>query len=406
MKLPGGSDSLLRGRLLLLTTLAGFLAIGLGCSKKAAPAPKPTVQVTAAIQQDVSVYTEATGQLQGALNVEVRAKVDGFLESMPIKEGQKVKKGDLLFTIDSRTPAAAVDQAKGALARAQAAWDKAKADVARFKPLAASQAISQQELDNALSAERAAKATYDAAKADVTAASVNLGYTKVTAPMEGVVGTTSVNPGALVTANTLLTSISQTEKMKIEVALPERDYIKLSGMINAAATRDLKAAAKNPKSVLILADGSTYGHKGYVETVDRAIDASTGTLKIRILFPNPEGLLRPGQFGKIRGATETMTGAILVPQRAVQEVQGSYNVAVVGADQKVELRAVKTGARSGTWWVISEGLKPGEKVIVEGLQKVRNGLEVVAQPAPAEEMPPAAAGSAPAQAPAAPTPGK
>lgn len=390
---------------LLLSSIAGLFLFSTGCSKKAVAAPKPAVQVLSAIQQDVAVYAEATGQLQGALNVEVRAKVDGFLETMPIKEGQKVKKGELLFTIDSRTPAAAVDQAKGTLARAQAAWDKTKADVARFKPLAASQAISQQELDNALSAERSAKATYDSAKADVTAASVNLGYTKVTAPMDGIVGTTSVNPGALVTANTLLTSISQTEKMKIEVAFPERDYIKYAEKINAATTRDLKQVEKNAKAELLLSDGTLYAKKGWVETVDRAIDATTGTLKIRLIFPNPDGTLRPGQFGKIRGSMDQMTGAILVPQRAVQEVQGSFNVAVVGADNKVELRSVKAGTRTGTWWVINEGLKAGERVIVEGLQKVRNGVEVEAQPAAAEPLPPIPSKPTAAPAPT-PAPGK
>lgn len=366
------------------------IIIGTGCSKKAPEATKPAVLVTAAVQQDVGVFMEYTGQLQGGLNVEVRAKVDGFLETMPIKEGQKVKVGDLLFTIDSRTPAAAVDQAKGTLARAQAAWDKSKADVARFKPLAATQAISQQELDNALSAERATKATYDAAKADLAAAAVNLGYTRVTAPMEGLVGTTSVNPGALVTANTLLTSISQIERMKIEVALPERDYIKFSQKVNTAAARDPKIAEKNATAELILSDGSVYGRKGWVETVDRAIDASTGTLKVRLIFANPDGQLRPGQFGKIRAATDKVVGAILVPQRAVQEVQGSYNVVVIGADNKAELRNVKAGARAGTWWIITEGLKPGEKVVVEGLQKVRNGMEVTPQPSPAEPLPPVA----------------
>jgi membrane fusion protein (multidrug efflux system) len=401
------NSSMLKQRVgtLLLSSLMGLLVLSLGCSKKAPVAPKPTVQVTSAIQQDVAVFTEATGQLQGALNVEVRAKVDGFLQSMPIKEGQKVKKGELLFTIDSRTPAAAVDQAKGALARAQAAWDKAKADVARYKPLAASQAISQQELDNALSAERSAKATYDSAKADVTAASVNLGYTKVTAPMDGIVGTTGVNPGALVTANTLLTTISQTDRMKIEVAFPERDYIKYAEKINQAATRDIKQVEKNGKAELLLSDGSVYAKKGWVETVDRAIDASTGTLKIRLMFPNPEGTLRPGQFGKIRGSLDQLTGAILIPQRAVQEIQGSFNVAVVGADNKVELRSVKAGARTGTWWVISEGLKAGEKVVVEGIQKVRNGVEVEPQPAAAEPLPPVPSNSAAAPAPT-PAPGK
>ena len=374
-------------RFLVLGTITGLALLTLDCSKKPAAPPKLDVLVAVVQQADVPIYAELTGQLDGALNVEVRAKVDGFLKTMPIQQGQLVKKGELLFTIDARAPEAAVEQAKGSLAQAKAALDKAKADVARLKPLIKVGAVSQQDIDNAAAAEKAAQANFDATKGTLAAANVNLGYTRVTAPMDGLVGNTSLSPGALINANTLLTTISQTDRMKIEVAIPERAYIRMAEKINALTEKKVKDPAKTANLELILADGSVYGIKGWVETIDRAIDPLTGTLKVRALFPNPKGLLRPGQFGKIRSVSEQRENATLIPLRALVETQGAFSVAVVGADNKVEMRRVKPGPRLKVWCVLEDGVKPGEKVIVEGVQKVRPGQEVTPKAAPVEPLP-------------------
>lgn len=365
----------------------GVIVFPIGCSKKHQAPPKLEVLVAEVVQRDVPIYAELTGQLDGALNVEVRAKVDGFLKTMPIQQGQLVKKGDLLFTIDARAPEAQVDQAKGSLAQGKAALDKARTDVARLKPLIKVGAVSQQDIDHAAAAEKVAQANYDAAKGALDAANVNLGFTRITAPMDGLVGSTSLSPGSLINANTLLTTISQTDKMKIEVAIPERAYIRLAEEINALTGKKEKDPAKNASLELILADGSLYGQKGWVDTIDRAIDPLTGTLKVRVIFPNPKGLLRPGQFGKIRSVAEQREKALLIPLRALIETQGTYSVGVVGADNKVELRRVKPGPHLKAWCVMEEGVKPGEKVIVEGAQKVEPGQEVTMKPAQAEPLP-------------------
>ena len=361
---------------LLLVCL--FLAAGVGCSKKEAPPPPPPpeVQVAEVIQKDVPIYVELVGATLGSEDIEIRARVEGYLISMLFTEGSFVRKGQPLYKIDPEPFQVAVDEAKASLATAQARLDKTDNDVARYTPLAKQQAVSQQELDNALSAQQAAKAQVDAHKAAVAQAQLNLGYTNITSPVEGVIGTTQKKVGSLVGRgeSTLLNTVSQINPILFRCAIAEAEYLRL-----ARREASGKPGQKQGNVELILADGTIFPHKGRLDAIERAVDTTTGTLTGQFTFPNPERLLRPGQYGKARFVTDIKEGAVLVPQLAVQEIQGIYNVMVVKPDATVEQRTVKAGERVGNLWVIDSGLKPGERVIVEGLQKVQPGAKVVAK---------------------------
>lgn len=390
------------------------------CSKKEEPKAPPVPEVTVAevVQRDVPIGGELTGTLRGFEDVEIRARVEGYLKSVDYKEGSEVKKGQLLFTIDDQPYRAKLAEAKGELARAQASFSKADLDVKRFAPLAAERAISQAELDNAQAARRSAQAQVDAARANAEKASLDLGYTRIAAPVSGLAGKAERKVGDLVGKGepTLLTTVSSIDPIRVSVNIPEALYLRYAG--RAAEGGDGGPAAKAPADggaaapaaaeeqgpQLVLADGSVYPQRGKVILVDRAVDPTTGTLRIDLGFPNPKKTLRPGLYGKVRYREETRTGALLVPQRSVQELQGQFTVVVVNAEGKAETRKVKPGARAGTLWILEEGVRPGEKVIVEGVQKVRDGVTVKATVVPAE--PPAAppAGGA-APAPAAPPAG-
>jgi membrane fusion protein (multidrug efflux system) len=320
------------------------------------------------------------GQTQGYQDVEIRARVEGFLETMDFREGSFVNKGALLYTIDRKPLEAAVAQAKADQSTAQARLEKATNDVNRYTPLVAKQAVSRQELDDARAAQDAARSQVDAAKAAVDKATLDLGYTRVTSPIAGLVGTTLVKPGNLVGRgqNTLLTTVSQIDPMLFRVGLTEADYLKIA----KRSSRD-GGAPKVTGIELTLTDGTVHNHTGTVNNVDRAVDPATGTLGVQFAFPNPELLLRPGQFGRARVLIDTQVGALLIPQRAVQELQNLFSVAIVDASNKVAFRNVKVGQRVGSDWVIEDGLKPGERVVVEGLQRIRDGMTVEAKPAPA-----------------------
>ncbi len=379
----------------LFVALSGLVAIAVaGCKKEAPAGAPPEVYVADVVQRDVPVYMELVGQTRGFQDVEIRARVEGYLDRVAFTEGTFVSKGALLYLIDPLPLEAALANAKANLATAQARFEKSNNDVARLTPLAKQQAVSQQELDNALSAQDAARAQVDANKAAVDKATLDLGYTRITSPITGMVGTTQVKAGNLVGRgeSTLLTTVSQVDPILFRAGVSEAEYLKVAKRILEEG--GLKATRQRAEVDLILADGTVHRHKGFIDTVERAVDPTTGTLAIQFTFPNPERLVRPGQYGRVRGVNEMKKGALLVPQRAVIELQNLYSLAVVGAGNKVEFRNVKVGPRVDSLWLIEEGLKPGERVVVEGLQKVRDG--VVVSPKPAAAAPAGKGASEPA----------
>jgi membrane fusion protein (multidrug efflux system) len=352
---------------------AALLAVACG-KKEAPPPPPPQVKVAPVVQRDVPVYVDVIGQTRGSTEIEVRARVEGFLESVDYQEGSFVKKGQLLYTIDPRPFEASVAQAKGVQAEAQAQLARATQDVVRYEPLVAKNAISRQDYETAVQVQRAAEASLEAARAAVKRADLDLSFTRVEAPAAGIAGKTEVYPGTLVGRgqSTLLTRISQVDKIHVRVSVPERDYIEYSRKGAERASKGGPPLAFE----MVLSDGSVHPEKGTLVFVDRAVDAATGTILIEVAFPNPGAAVRPGQFARVRVAIDDKKGAILVPQRAVTEMQGVYNVAVVKPDDTIDLRMVKAAERVGTLWVIDEGLKAGERIVVEGVQKVRAGSKV------------------------------
>ena len=362
----------------LILALSGLVAtLAAGCGKKEAPvgAP-PEVYVADVVQKDVPVYMELVGQTRGSQDVEIRARVEGYLDKVAFTEGSFVRKGELLYQIDPKPLEATLANAKANLATAQARFEKTNNDVNRLTPLAKQQAVSQQELDNALSFQDAARAQVDAQKAAVDTATLDLGYTRITSPLDGLVGTTQVKAGNLVGRgeSTLLTTVSQTDPILFRAGISEAEYLKLAKRV--AEQGSPRTGQPKAEIELLLADGTVHPHKGRVDAIERAVDPTTGTLAVQFTFPNPGRVVRPGQYGRARFVMETKPGALLVPQRAVTELQNLYSLAVVGAGDKVEFRNVKVGPRVEGLWVIEEGLKPGEKVVVEGLQKVREGMVV------------------------------
>lgn len=361
------------------------------CTKEAPPPPPPPeVYTTDVVQRDVPVYLELVGQTFGFQDVDIRARVEGFLETVNFREGSFVRQGDLLYTIDRKPLEAILAAAKADQATAQARLAKAENDVKRYTPLVAKQAVSQRELDDAVAERDAAISQREAARAAAEKASLDLGYTRVTSPINGLIGTTQVKAGNLVGRgeSTLLTTVSQIDPALFKVGVTEADYLKV-------ARRDPSRQGGTPRAEgiqLTLSDGSVYKQTGRVTTVDRAVDPATGTLGLEITFPNPDQLLRPGQYGRARLLLDTRKGALLVPQRAVMELQGLYSVALVDAGGKVEFRNVTVGPRVDSLWVIEEGLKTGERVIVEGLQRVKPEMTVVAKPAPAQAAEPGRGG--------------
>jgi membrane fusion protein (multidrug efflux system) len=361
----------------LIVALSGLVATTVaGCKTEAPAAAAPEVYVADVVQKDVPVYLELVGQTRGFQDVEIRARVEGYLNRVAFTEGTFVTKGTLLYEIDPLPLQAALANAKAQLATAEARLQKTNNDVSRLTPLAKQQAVSQQELDNALSAQDAARAQVDAQKAAVDKATLDLGYATIKSPLDGFVGTTQVKAGNLVGRgeSTLLTTVSQVNPILFRAGVGEAEYLRIAKKV--LEDGGLRATRQKAEVELLLADGTVHAHKGSLDTIERAVDPTTGTLALQFAFPNPERLVRPGQYGRVRGVTETKTGALLVPQRAVQELQNLYSVATVAPDNKVAFRNVKVGPRVDGLWLIEEGLKPGEKVVVEGLQKVRDGMVV------------------------------
>ena len=367
-----------------LLVLAGVSGAFVSACKQEAPAPAvqgpADVLVIETKAEDVPVYAEFIGTLDGNVNAEVRARVPGYVTSVDYKEGAPVKAGQVLFTIDPVLAQAKATQAAGEMATAQAALAKADRDVERLKPLAATNAVSRQELDNAIAAQLLAKAQITGAEGSLQTARANLGYTKVTSPIDGIAGLAKVRTGNLVgqVDATLLTTVSQLDPVRARFTISEQLYLRFAAELQRIAS-DQSAASKLE---LILADGSVYSKPGRLAIVDRQIDPTTGTLTLEALFPNPEQILRPGQYAKVRTITELRKGAVVVPQRAVRELQGMTQLFVVGAGDKVELRTVTMGPRVGSNWVVEGGVKAGERVIVEGLQKARAGAVVAPRVVP------------------------
>jgi membrane fusion protein (multidrug efflux system) len=347
-------------------------------SQPKATAAPPEVAVVTVAQRDVPIYSEWVGTLQGYINAQIQPRVTGYLIAENYKEGSFVKKGELLFEIDPRPYQAALDQAKAQVQQAEAALEKTEIDVKRLTPLARDKVVSQQELDNAVHAYLANKAAVAAAQAGVAQAELNLNFTKVRSPIDGLAGSAQVQIGDLVAANSPLTTISTINPIKVYFSVSEQEYLNYVKENPDPAERAAKE--QHTSLELVLADGSLYPDKGKFSFADREVDPKTGALRLQGLFPNPSNLLRPGQFGRVRAAVKTKRGGLLIPQRAVTDLQGTYQVAVVGADNRVHIRPVKVGERAGSMWIVEEGLKPGERVVAEGVQKVKEGLAVNPKP--------------------------
>jgi len=373
------------------TKLAAALLLAGACARKEASPPPPVeVQVVPVVQMDVPVVGEWIGTLDGSVNADIRPKVEGYLLRQLYKEGQFVRRNDPLFEIDPRQFRAALEQARGSLARAEAQLSKADRDVERFTPLAAQRAISQQELDNALAAERDGRGGLAAARAAVDQAALNLGWTRVTSPIDGIVGIARTQVGDLVSTQTVMATVSTVDPIRVTFGISEREYLPRAALINRA---NYSTTERGPALELILDDGSVFPQKGKAVLVDRDVNVKTGTLTIKGFFANPHNILRPGQYAHVRAELDVRRGALVVPQRAVTELQGGTRVAVAGADGKAEFRTVETGPRVGEQWIIEKGLKAGENVIVSGLQYLRPGTPVTAKAAPAATPSPAAEAS-------------
>ena len=367
-----------------------------GCGQRDPQATKPMavdVEVAQVQQQDVPIYGEWIGTLDGLVDADVKAQVTGYLLKQTYVEGSFVKKGQLLFQIDPRPFQAALDQAKALLEQARAQLVNAEANqqqaqlnVDKYAPLAKEQAASQQDLDNATQTNVAAKAVIvntkaaiQAAQAAVESAQINLDFTRLSAPIDGIVGQALLQVGALLTPGSgTVTTVSTVDPIKVFFTVSEQEYLEFNRQYPTEATR--QAEVNRMPLELILADSTTYAKKGKVYFADRAVNQNTGAIRIAGLFPNPGNILRPGQYARVRAATSIKRGALLVPQRAVTELQGSYQVAVVDNENKVSIQPVKVGERIGSMWIIAEGLKPGDRVIVEGMLKARPGAQVNPKP--------------------------
>src|SRR5579862_1582230 len=356
---------------LVLLLAAVLSALGCGNTNPATAVTTSEVEVASVLQEDVPIFSEWVATLDGYVNAQIQPQVTGYIIRQTYKEGSLVRKGQILFQIDPRPFQAVLDQANAQLAQTQAQLGKTEMDVGRDTPLAKERAIAQSQLDNDIQANRAAKAAVKAAEAQVEQAQLNLEFTEVKSLVDGMAGIAQVQIGNLVNPATVLTSVSQINPIKAYFSISEQEYIHFADRINTEAQED--TPSNGPPFELILADGSVYPYKGMGLLANRQVDLSTGSLQIVCSFPNPRNFLRPGQFGRLRAAPEIRRGALLVPQKAVSELQGSYQVAVVGADNKVSIRAVKTGDRVGPMWIVEGGVKPGEQVVVEGLQKFQNG---------------------------------
>jgi membrane fusion protein (multidrug efflux system) len=358
--------------------LAGAAVLaGLACKEKPFVMPPPEVTVTTVLQQDTPVYVEFVGETKGFEDIDIRARVTGFLAGIHFKEGSEVKRGALLYTSEYLDKVA---QAKGLLASTETLLTNAQIELRRVKPLVAISALSQRDLDNAEARVGAAQGQVDAAKAHLAVQELNLSYTRMTSPIDGIIGKTKAKVGEYVGMPPnpmILNTVSNVDPILVEFFLTEADYL---WAVRTYGTRMVERKTA-PALELVLADGTLFPHKGTVNFADRQVDSKTGTILVQASFPNPDHVIRPGQFGRVRLVADELKGAVLVPQRAVQELQDLYQVWVVGPGNKAQVRPVKLGPKFGNLWVVEEGLKAGDQVILEGLTKVEPDLVVIPKPA-------------------------
>jgi RND family efflux transporter MFP subunit len=351
-----------------------------GCAQKKSPsASAPQVQVVPVVQRDVSIYSEWVATLDGYVNAQIQPQVSGYLIKQDYREGSFVHKDDVLFEIDPRPFQAVLDQAKAQLAQAEAQLGNATLNVNRDIPEAEANAIARSQLEGDTQAQLAAKATVAAGRAAVEQAALNLSFTKVRSLIGGIAGIAQVQVGNLVTPSAVLTGVSQVDPIKTYFPISGEDYLRIADKIHPETVNLLSSESPIPLQ-LILADGSTYARSGGILFADRQVDQLTGTIRIAGAFANPGNILRPGQYAKVRAVTQILKGALMVPQRAVSQLQGSAQVAVVGTDNKVTIRSVQTGERVETMWVITGGLTAADRVVAEGVQKVKDGSTVTPAP--------------------------
>jgi RND family efflux transporter MFP subunit len=357
--------------LFALLLLPGILA---GCSsKEEKPAPPPPgVTVTPVVRKDVDLQQEWVGTMLGNIDADIRPKVEGFLLTQLYSEGSYVQKGKALFQLDRRQAQAAVEQAEGRIERDRASLSQARIDVNRYTPLVAQRAVSQAELDKAQSMERAATAEVAGDQAALDNAKLNLAWTTVTSPISGIAGISKVGIGDLMTPTTVMTTISSVDPIYIDFSVSEQDYLRFA--------REKSGQAAGRSLQLILGDGTVFPQRGHALLVNREVDTRTGTIQVRAEFPNPGNLLRPGQYARIRAVTEVRKGALQVPQQAISELQGVYQVGVVSGDNKVTIKTVKLGPQLANVWLVESGLQEGDKVVVDGLQRVKDGMTVAPTP--------------------------
>ena len=368
---------MMRSKTLCLIAWSLFLFIACSEEKKAQAPPPPEISVVETRAQDVPLYLEFVGETSGLKDIAIRARVEGFLEGVHFQEGADIKKGALLYTLESQPFEEKVAARMSAVAEEKTMLAKAKGDLDRIKPLADINAVSQSDLDAAVATYEATLSSLDAAKATLRAAKIELSYTKIYSPIDGIIGRTKAKVGDFVGRDpnpVILNTVSQVDTILVTFFITETQYLEVARHLikTEAENRDERETSLE----LILIDGSVYESKGKPDFIDREVDTTTGAMLVQASFPNPDKLLRPGQFAKVRIKGREVKDGILIPQRCVMELQGLFNVFVVDGSNKIETREITVGAKVGSFWLITEGLKPGEKVVYEGLQKVKDGVTV------------------------------